>query len=529
MSNNNYILPVASAAYKPAKQTFSVVCRGSWLSLAQAEIFKQKVVLHFPLVNINIIIKQTDGDKNQSTPLHLVEGKDFFTKNIQAFLQTGQADFAIHSMKDVSGEDFFNQNYYAIIDREDIRDVAIFNNNIIEKIKHNQPIIIGTSSPRRTNMATNFLTKALPQFNNVYPTIQAIPVRGNVDVRLQKLEAGNMYDGIILAAAGLNRLLQYAPAKQTVNNLLRNKKLMYLPLFDCPPATGQGAIVVETVANNADAICILNKIKDTVNHNAIQQERTMAAKYGYGCSHQFGTFHIDLPSVSFTYAAGNDVHATPFTEWDCANMQKPFVGKIFATSNYMKDFFTYQFNDVINIPNDGNTVFIASHKAIHSNKLVQQLANKNVWAAGTKSWLALAKQGVWVQGSADGLGIEFIEQTFKGLLLRIDPSKVLIITNTISAINWQQQNRLAIGTYTLQPILSAALQNEIAAADNIFWTSFQQYQLCKPFLKTNLVHYCLPGRTATLLQQQGIVPIIFPSIKACNLWMNQNTISINEG
>jgi hydroxymethylbilane synthase len=324
-------------------------------------------------------------------------------------------------------------------------------------------------------------------------------------------------------------LLQYAPAKQTVNDLLRNKKLMYLPLFDCPPATGQGAIVVETVANNDDAIYILNKIKDTVNHTAIQQERILAAKYGYGCSQQFGAFHIDLPTVSFTYAAGNDIHATPFTEWDCATMQKPFVGKIFATSNYMKDFFTYQFNDDINIPIESNTVFIASHKAIHSHKLVQQLANKNVWAAGTKSWLVLAKQGVWVQGSADGLGIDFIEQTFNGLVLQINPSKVLIITNAISAINWQQQNRLAIGTYTLQPILSTALQNEIAAADNIFWTSFQQYQLCKPFLKPTLIHYCLPGRTATLLQQQGIEPIIFPSIKACNLWMNQYTISINEG
>ena len=529
MIDSNTILSAIGASKKAlTKQSFAVVCRGSWLSVAQAEIFKQKVALHFPSVNINIVIKETAGDKNQSTPLHLVEGKDFFTKDIQDFLQSGQADFAIHSMKDVSGEAFFNQNYYAIIDREDIRDVAIFNANIIDKLKNSQPIIIGTSSPRRSNMATHFLQQALPQFNATLPNIKAIPIRGNVDVRLHKLETEEMYDGIILAAAGLNRLLQYAPAKKAVAAFLANKKWMYLPLFECPPATGQGAIVVETVANNVDAITILNTIKDTVNHNAIQQERHMAAKYGYGCSQQFGTFHVDLPTISFTYAAGLNANATTFTEWKCTTMELCLQEKIVASSNYMKEFFSYQFDTSIQIPTTCTSVFIASHKAIHSNDSVKQLYQKNIWVAGTKTWLALAKKGLWVNGSSDGLGIDFIDKTWASALVSIVPKDVCIITNTESAANWQQNGRIAIGTYTLHPALSRHLQTEIETADHIFWTSYQQYQLCKSFLKLTVHHYCLPGQTAILLQQQGIQPIIFPSIKAFNIWMKKNTLTNNE-
>jgi hydroxymethylbilane synthase len=180
------------------KSSFTIACRGSWLSLAQADIFRKKVAALYPDVIINTTIIETAGDKEQTTPLHLVEGKDFFTKEIQDYLNSGQADFAVHSMKDVSSTDFFAAGNYAIIDRELLHDVAIFNENITDKIKRGEKIIIGTSSPRRSNMATGFLQKALPKFNDAAITVAAEPIRGNVDTRLQKLDNG-AYDGIILA------------------------------------------------------------------------------------------------------------------------------------------------------------------------------------------------------------------------------------------------------------------------------------------------------------------------------------------
>jgi hydroxymethylbilane synthase len=281
------------------KQSFNIVCRGSWLSLAQADIFRKKVIQKYPEITFNIIVKETAGDKNQSTPLHLVEGKDFFTKEIHEFLQSGQADFALHSMKDISSEDIFNQGHFAIIDRDNIQDIVVFNDNVIEKLKTGEKIIIGTSSPRRSDMAINFLQKALPVYNQVPAVVEAIPVRGNVDTRLKKLDDG-LYDGLVLAVAGLNRLLRFEPARLTVENLLKHKRLMVLPLFECPPAAGQGAIVAETTAGNADAIELLTAIKEDKLMAAILEERKYAKQYGYGCSQQFGTFHLDLPSISFT-------------------------------------------------------------------------------------------------------------------------------------------------------------------------------------------------------------------------------------
>lgn len=513
----------------PGRQSFSVVCRGSWLSLAQAEIFKQKVAIKFPSLRIDVIIRETAGDKNQSTPLHLVEGEDFFTKDIQDFLATGRADFALHSMKDVSGEDFFKQHHYAVIDRNDLRDVAIFNAGIIEKIKAGKKIIIGTSSPRRSDMALSFLQKALPQTGNGMPVLEAVPIRGNVDIRLQKLAAQESYDGIVLAAAGLNRLLQFEPSALAVKKLLEDKKLMMLPLFECPPAPGQGAIVAETNAANKDAVYLLESIRDIGFHNAVQEERKIASRYGYGCSQQFGAFHIDLNTISFTYAAGKNLEKDIFTEWDFVAAAEEPAGNLFSSTDHMKAFFSHEFLEDMALDDAAKAVFVSSHKAVHSPALVGQVAAKRVWVAGTRTWMELANQGIWVEGSADGLGFDFIQQTLQSPLINILPRELQIITNTSSAVHWLADGINAIGTYELLPALPVQLQNKIAQADSIFWTSFQQYQQCKNFIKKQVKHFCLPGKTAALLAKEGISPVIFPGIKAYNEWKKKNIIITEEG
>jgi hydroxymethylbilane synthase len=502
------------------KSTFTIACRGSWLSLAQAEIFRKKVAAVYPGVIINTTIIETAGDKEQTMPLHLVEGKDFFTKEIQDYLNSNQADFALHSMKDVSSTDFFAAGNYAIIDRELLHDVAIFNEIVIDKIEKGEKIIIGTSSPRRSNMATGFLQKALPKFTDAIINIEAQPIRGNVDTRLQKLDSGT-YDGIILAAAGLNRLLQYEPAKEKVAALLQNKKIMLLPLFECPPAAGQGAIVAETTGDNTDAIEILNAINNQQLTNAIKQERIYAQQYGYGCSQQFGVFHLDTSAISFTYASGKDGDANAFTEWDFETALNVKGKNLFSSTDYMKDFFRYNFlnND---IDDAAKTYFISSHKAVHSEKIKNKIAQKTVWTAGTRTWYELAKKGVWVQGCADGLGFDFLAAVFKSPLINITANEIQIITNNKSKTHWIADGMKATGTYELMDNLSSAIKNNIAGADIIFWTSYQQYELCKVFIKKEVQHICPAGKTAKLLIAEGLRPIIFPTIKAFNDWRKKN-------
>ena len=499
------------------KSTFNIACRGSWLSLAQAEIFKNKVWAFYPDVIINTVIIETSGDKEQTIPLHLVEGKDFFTKEIQDYLNSGQADFALHSMKDVSSVDFFAAGHYAIIDRELLHDVAIFNEGVVDKIKNGEKIIIGTSSPRRSNMATGFLQKGLPKLSEQTLVVEAETIRGNVDTRLQKLHTGS-YDGIILAAAGLNRLLQYQPAKEKVRALLQNKKIMLLPLFECPPAAGQGAIVAETTADNTDAIEILEAIKNIPLTNAITKERRYAQQYGYGCSQQFGVFHVDTPTISFTYASGKDGAAKAFTEWDFETELNSTGKQLFSSTNYMKDFFMYNFLEDAAINEAAKIFFISSHKAVDSAKIKNTIQQKRVWASGTRTWYDLAKKGIWVEGCADGLGFEFLQTVFASPLINITAADIQIVTNNLSKTHWLQDGISVVGTYELVDNLSDEIKRVIANADIIFWTSFQQYQLCKVFIKATVQHVCPAGKTAKLLSAEGLHPIIFPTIKAFNDW-----------
>jgi hydroxymethylbilane synthase len=499
------------------RSSFTIACRGSWLSLAQAELFIQKVRGVFPTLQLEIKIIETSGDREQSVPLHLVEGKDFFTREIQEALNNGEADFAVHSMKDVSSLDFFTAGQYAVIDRELLQDVAIFNPGITTKLQRGETITIGTSSPRRSNMATGFLRKALPQLSNIPVTVVAESIRGNVDTRLQKLH-NNQYDGIILAAAGLNRLLRFPPAKEKVSTLLQHKKLMLLPLFECPPAAGQGAIVAEASNENSDAIAVLNAVNNESLTEAIKRERVYAQRYGYGCSQQFGVFHLDTGSISFTYASGKTDAAGSFTEWDFDAVPEVNGKQLFSSTDHMKSFFSYQYSDVLEIDENAAAFFISSYKVVHSEKIRNQIENKRVWASGTKTWYDLAKKGIWVEGCADGLGFNFLSQVFKCPLTAIDTGRLQILTNNSSKAHWLKDGLNAAGTYELEGNLPEAIKKEIANADIIFWTSYQQYELCKQFLKAGVEHVCPSGKTAALLKEAGLNPVIFPTIKSFIDW-----------
>jgi hydroxymethylbilane synthase len=192
----------------------------------QIDIVKRKIQKAFPDMNVEVIARSSKGDALQNIPLHTVEGSDFFTQDIFDALTIGEADIAVHSLKDMSSEHFFGANKFAVVDRDDTRDVVIFNSDIEEKIKRGEPIIIGTCSPRREDMATVFLKKALPQLSTEIK-IETKDIRGNVETRLRKLSSGD-YDATILATAGLNRLLQSQEDAEQIKELLANKKLMLL-------------------------------------------------------------------------------------------------------------------------------------------------------------------------------------------------------------------------------------------------------------------------------------------------------------
>jgi hydroxymethylbilane synthase len=442
----------------------------------------------------------------------------------------------------MSSEHFFGKNKFAVVDRDDTRDVAIFNNYIEEKIKRGEPLIIGTCSPRREQMAIYFLKKALPQLKDEI-RIETRSIRGNVETRLRKLDNGE-YDATILAAAGLNRLLGSEKDADIIKSLLADKKRMLLPLIECVPAPCQGAIVAEAHHTNRKAIEILKRINDGELFADCCREKEEAIRYGAGCIQKFGVTTINTKNGKYLYAAGKDAEGTEFVKWDRLAEIK-IDGLLFSTTDLMKVFFDYQWSKE-KINTERPVVFVANYKAIPKSSIdpidigllsqgpsdfsrsgpasqqpvgsSNQLTSKTILASGTKAWFELARKGYWVTACADGLGFEFLLSSLRSPLLNIKAEQITILTHDAAAKRWKAKGFNAISDHKLVAKDDEAIQKSIANADAIFWTSFSQYEFYGKYARPHVKHLCAGGETAELLKHSGVTPVIFPTIKAFEQW-----------
>ena len=505
-------------------ETIKLIGRNSRLSLLQIDIVKQKIQSAFPNIKVEVIARSSKGDALQDIPLHTVEGSDFFTQDIFDALTIGEADIAVHSLKDMSSEHFFGANRFAVVDRNDTRDVAIFNYDIEEKIRNGETIIIGTCSPRREEMATLFLKKALPQLNNEIK-IETKDIRGNVETRLKKLNSGQ-YDATILATAGINRLLGSEKDAKPIKELLADKRLMVLPLIECVPAPCQGAIVAEAHSSNAKAIEVLKRINNEKVHADCYAEKKEAVKYGAGCIQKFGVTTLVTKNGKYQYAAGRDSEGTEFVKWAPLS-ELNINGSLFSSTDVMKGFFDYEWSSE-EIKLEKPVVFVANYKAIqdpHLNPPGQSaegfaniLKNKTVLASGTKTWFELSKKGYWVTASADALGFEFLLASLNMPLLNINAKDISILTHETAAERWRMKGYNAVSNHKLLPKDDEGIRQLIAAADAIFWTSFSQYEFYGKYAKSIVKHLCPGGETAELLREAGVEPVTFPTIKAFEQW-----------
>lgn len=488
----------------------------------QSEKTKHKIESSFPDIAVEIILKSSRGDLLQDVPLHTVEGSDFFTQDIFDALTNNEADIAIHSLKDMSSEHFFGKNIFAIIDRDDIRDVAIFRKETEQKIRNGERIIIGTCSPRREEMATVFLQKALPQWNDSFK-VETKNIRGNVDTRLRKLDAGE-YDGIILATAGLNRLLTSQTDSLGIKDLLKDKKMILLPLLECVPAPCQGAIVAEASPSNQKAVEMLQKINDKKWMQDCVEEKQTAMQYGAGCLQRFGVTTINYGNNKVIYAAGKDSSENVFSKWYDLPELKIETKNLFDATRFMGSFFQYEYsNDAMRIKEP--VVYIANYKAVEQKGIIEQLKSKKVWAAGSKTWLELAKKGIWVEGCADAFGLEFLQTAWQMPLLSISKNHIAIVTSSEAASVWKAKGWKTYSTYKQLEKHSAEIENQIREADIIFWTTFRQYRQYKYAVKEKVIHLCSYGETAEQLKAAGINPVVFPNIKSFQQWKQTSTPS----
>jgi hydroxymethylbilane synthase len=525
-----------------------IICRQSRLSLLQAEMVKEKILAVQPAAEVQIIGRTSRGDRELSVPLSSLDGTDFFTEEIFEALQNNEADIAVHSLKDMSAVHFFSHKAFAIIDRDDTRDVAIFNSNIEEKIKAGETIIIGTCSPRREEMAIGFLKKALPQLNDEIK-IEVKSIRGNVESRLKQLDE-KKYDGTILATAGLNRLLKPNPSQReglletpinddrlsnqaVIAHLLADKKLMLLPLIECVPAPCQGAIVAEAHPDNIAAVELLKKINDKDLFEEAYKEKKEAWKYGTGCLQKFGVTTLRTANGNILYAAGEDTNGKAFQHWH--GLPELYINndQLFSSTDCMRDFFEYEWLEE-NIDIEQKVIFIANYKSVQNCSIdllqqkgaTQQKLNssnaadnqKIIFSSGTRTWFELANRGYWVTGSADALGVESFLPSLQMPLFNIELKDMCILTHNEAVERWRQKGYHAVSNYNLISKQTEAVAAAIASANFLFWSSFSQYNYYNQYVKSGATHLCAGGETAALLKQAGEEPVIFPTIKSFEQW-----------
>ncbi len=251
--------------------------RGSPLALVQARQAQSALAKACGIAPeaIEIKIIRTSGDKIQDRPLADAGGKGLFTKEIEAALLSGAVDFAIHSSKDIPALLPAELTLAAFLPREDPRDALVSDKaKTLRDLPRNARV--GTSSPRRQAL----LMRARPD-------LRIVPLRGNVETRLRKID-GNEMDAGVLAVAGLKRLGLFSTAATA------------LEVEEFLPAAGQGAIAIETRANDQSARAHAAAIDDADTYTALAAERAFLAALGGSCRTPIaGHARLDGDTVSF--------------------------------------------------------------------------------------------------------------------------------------------------------------------------------------------------------------------------------------
>jgi hydroxymethylbilane synthase len=246
-----------------------IATRRSKLALAQSYWVKARLEALEPGLTVELREYVTRGDRIQDVPLNQVGGKGLFTKEIEDALLSGEADIAVHSLKDLPSELPTGLILGAVPEREDPRDIVALPGAAVDQpsgsafpVRHGGRV--GSSSLRRS-----------AQIRAARPDLQVESVRGNVDTRLRKLDEGQ-YDALILAAAGLRRLGLEARISWAV------------PVEISTPAPGQGALGLECRASDDDTRALLARLEDADTRRCVAAERALMDSLGGGCSVPLG-------------------------------------------------------------------------------------------------------------------------------------------------------------------------------------------------------------------------------------------------
>jgi hydroxymethylbilane synthase len=236
--------------------TLRLATRGSALALRQAALAVDalRAAGHR---DVETVVVRTEGDRRTDAPIDQLEGQGWFTADLERSLLGGRADVAVHSAKDLPTALAPGLGIAAYLARADARDgVVSAGGHPLHELPSGATV--GTSSARRAGLLAA-----------LYPGLQTVPIRGNVDTRLRKLDAGEV-DALVLACAGLDRLS------------LGGRLTQRLDANEFVPSPAQGAIALEAVPGS-EAARVCGLVGDSATRIAVTAERAVLASLGGGC------------------------------------------------------------------------------------------------------------------------------------------------------------------------------------------------------------------------------------------------------
>ena len=362
--------------------------------LAKNQAYQVGDALKKQITNLEVeyLFRESLGDKNLIDPLWKMPEKGVFTEDFYQDLVDEKTDMVVHSWKDLPTQVKSETQIAATLPRADQRDFLIFKPSSLDK----KQVILFSSSPRRTHNLTPFLKLALP---SLPIEVNFQNVRGNIQTRIRKFIEDPAIDGLVLAKAALDRLLQDERAVETrefVKSVIGKYKWMVLPLRENPNAAAQGAIAIEIKSSRQDIAELLKKINCPESYKSAEAERNILKKFGGGChlalgmsvlQRTYGRIEIvkGLTPDSQHVKIENFIPTKPIP-----NGQEPIRLKFKTTRESLPILDLKAFD----------AVYVAKAEAWNFESQLNAL----VWTSGIETWKKLAKKGIWVTGSNESLG-----------------------------------------------------------------------------------------------------------------------------
>lgn len=502
--------------------------RRSTLAWAQSLSVAERISAIHDGLEVELVPVETRGDQATDVPLREMEGREFFSAELDAALLASRVDFTVHSLKDLSLDRPEGIALAAVPPRENPRDVILFADDIQQRLEQGAEIRIGTSAPRRRENIAPFLAAALPGGAN--SRFNWIEIRGNVDTRIARLHEPKLserrLDAVVLALAGLVRLWRDERrdgGREKLGRLLEHVRWMVMPLAECPTAPGQGALAVECREDDTLTLSLLRVLHDEASGRQVDEERAVLARYGGGCHQSFGATCITHPAcgnVLYIRGRAEDGRALDEVRW-LSLPGAPTVavnawdGMRAREASFLDPTAELEMDSALFVSDA--PIFIAHSRALLEGTEAR-MQGRRVWTSGVQSWRRLAARGVWVEGCADGLGFDWISSTLEEPVLELPGfDDWQILTHAAAIETWQRGQ--VIGTYTL-PQPDASVIARAAQITHAFWATGAQFRELHAQLPASVEHACGPGKTADLIRATGVGKLtVFPSVDEWRRWL----------